>query len=170
MNRQERRKLAQSTAKTQKSKTGEKIDLSKFRAKTNGEVFTPPILAEKMLDKLTPDSFTNRDLTFLDPCFGATAVFPIMLMFRLADGLRDVITDPSARIKHIVENMLYMAEKDEDACNFGQAGIQHYAKLLVRHLSFYDSPVAVSYVRNGYIENYDNIINTFYESIKKKSA
>ena len=116
------------------------------------------------------DSFTNRNLKFFDPCFGATAVFPIMVMFRLADGLRGAIPDPKGRIKHIVENMLYMAEKDPDACDFGQAGIQHYAKLLAQHLSIYDSNLGVNYIRNGYIENYDQIIETFYEQIRRKSA
>ena len=167
MNRQQRRKMVQTTAKTSTSKT---IDLSKLRAKKNGEVFTPPKLAEEMLNKLPNESFTNKDLKFLDPCFGATAVFPIMLMFRLADGLRTAIPNPEERVKHIVEKMLYMSEIDADACAFGSSGIQHYASLLKRHLCLYDFPVAVNYLRNGYIENYQTIIDGFYNELKKKSS
>ena len=170
MNRQQRRKMEQTTAKTAKSNTDKFIDLSKLRAKTNGEIFTPPKLVEEMLDKYPKDNFSKKECKWLDPCCGATAVFPIMIMFRLADGLRNVIPNPKERIKHIVENMLYMVEKDPDACNFGQAGVEHYAHLLELHLSLYDSPIAVNYLRNGYIENYEQIIETFYESMSTKSA
>jgi hypothetical protein len=170
MNRQQRRKMEHTTAKTENGKANKFIDLSELRAKTNGEVFTPPKLVEEMLDKFPKDVFSKKELTWLDPCCGATAVFPIMIMFRLADGLRDVIPDPKERIKHIAENMLYMVENDPDACDFGVAGVEHYVNLLELHLSRYDSPIAVDYLRNGYIENYEGIIETFYESISKKSA
>lgn len=170
MNREQRRIMAKTIAKNANSNSNKSIDLSKLRTKTNSEVFTPPKLADEMLDSLPKESFGNRNLKFLDPCFGATAVFPIMLLFKLADGLREVIPNPSERIRHIVENMLYLVEKDSDACNFGTAGIQHYANLLKKHLCMYDSPVSVNYIRNGYIENYEVMIETFYESMQKKSA
>ena len=170
MNRQQRRKLERTTAKTTKSSTDKFIDLSKLRAKTNGEVFTPPTLVEEMLDQFPKEDFSKKELKWLDPCCGATAVFPIMLMFRLADGLRLAIPNPDERVRHIVEKMIYMCEKDADACAFGEAGMQHYASLLRTHLNYYDNPIAVNYLRKGYIENYEGIIERFYEHLKSKSA
>ncbi len=169
MNREQRRKMAQSQAKSTKGKTDKYIDLSKLRAKANGEVFTPPLLVEEMLD-LLKDDFSNRNLTFFDPCFGATAVFHIMLLFRLADGLRTSIPNPKERIRHIMENMIYGVEKDPDAFEFGAAIMQKYAHILSAFLCLRDAPDTVQSIRGKYIQHYDGIIETFYESIKKKSA
>lgn len=47
--------------------------------KRMGEVFTPPLLAEEMVNTL-PE--LKVDSTILDPCAGATCVFPIMMMFK----------------------------------------------------------------------------------------
>lgn len=35
---------------------------------SNDEVFTPPTLANQILDMLPQELFSNKDTTFLDPC------------------------------------------------------------------------------------------------------
>ena len=60
MNRYERRKAA-SIARKEKAKN---------RVKNFGEVFTPTVLVEEMLDHLPDSVFTDPSKTFLDPCCG----------------------------------------------------------------------------------------------------
>jgi len=77
--------------------------------KENGEVFTPMILVNEMLDKLPKKVWKNKNLKWLDPATGM-GNFPIAVYLRLMEGLKDEIKDEKARKKHIVENMLYMCE------------------------------------------------------------
>ena len=74
-----------------------------------GEVFTPMILVNEMLDKLPKEVWKNKNLKWLDPATGM-GNFPIAVYLRLMDGLKDKIKDVKARKKHILENMLYMSE------------------------------------------------------------
>jgi hypothetical protein len=87
--------------------------------KENGEVFTPMILVNEMLDKLPKDIWKNKNLKWLDPATGM-GNFPIAVYLRLMEGLKDEIKDVKTRKKHILENMLYMCElnkKNVLACN-----------------------------------------------------
>ena len=77
--------------------------------KENGEVFTPMVLVNDMLDKLSIDVWKNKNLKWLDPCSGM-GNFPIAVYLRLMEGLKDEIKDTKERKKHILENMLYMSE------------------------------------------------------------
>ena len=74
-----------------------------------GEVFTPMKLVNEMLDKLPVEVWSNKTLTWLDPCCGM-GNFPIAVYLRLIEGLKDEITDITERKKHILEKMLYMCE------------------------------------------------------------
>jgi hypothetical protein len=74
-----------------------------------GEVFTPLELVEEMLDTLPKEVWTNPSLTFLEPGSGL-GNFSICVFYRLMDGLKTAIPDPAKRERHIIENMLYMAE------------------------------------------------------------
>ena len=47
-----------------------------INTKKSGEVFTPPDLVEEMISKI-PDEGITKDGTILDPCVGATFIFPI---------------------------------------------------------------------------------------------
>jgi len=85
----------------------------------NGEVFTPMILVNEMLDKLPKETWKNKNLKWLDPATGM-GNFPIAVYLRLMEGLKDEITDLKMRKKHILENMLYMCElnkKNVLVCN-----------------------------------------------------
>ncbi len=74
-----------------------------------GEVFTPILLVNEMLDKLPIDVWKNKNLKWLDPASGM-GNFPVAIYLRLMEGLKDTIKDETERKKHILENMLYMCE------------------------------------------------------------
>lgn len=73
---------------------------------SSDEVFTPPRLANQMLDLLPKEVWTNPDLKWLDPgC--KTGVFLREIAKRLMDHLGGAIPDEDARREHIYKNMLY---------------------------------------------------------------
>ena len=73
---------------------------------SNDEVFTPPQLANQMLDMLPQELFSNPNAKFLDPCT-KSGVFLREIAKRLIDGLADKIPDLQKRIDHIMQNQLY---------------------------------------------------------------
>lgn len=95
---------------------------------SNDEVFTPPELANQMLDTLTEAWAESHDgasiwadpnVTFLDP-FTKSGVFLREIVTRLIDGLSDEIEDLQARVDHILTRQV-----------FG-IGITHLTALLAR--------------------------------------
>ena len=83
--------------------------------KEYGEVFTPMILVNEMLDKLPKDIWENKNLKWFDPATGM-GNFPIAVYLRLMDGLKKEISNEKQRKKHILENMLYMSEINKKNC------------------------------------------------------
>lgn len=77
--------------------------------KENGEVFTPMVLVNEMLDNLPINVWKNKNLKWFDPATGM-GNFPIAVYLRLMDGLKNVIPNERERKGHILENMLYMSE------------------------------------------------------------
>lgn len=73
---------------------------------SNDEVFTPPDLANRMLDLLPPELWRNKNARFLDP-FCKSGVFLREIAKRLITGLEDEIPDRQERINHIYRNQLY---------------------------------------------------------------
>jgi len=73
---------------------------------SNDEVFTPPQLANQMLDMLPQELFSNPDAKFLDPCT-KSGVFLREIAKRLIDGLADKIPNLQKRIDHIMHHQLY---------------------------------------------------------------
>ncbi len=73
---------------------------------SNDEVFTPPGLANQMLDSLPSSLWQDKDATFLDPV-SKSGVFLREIARRLMDGLEKHIPDPQKRINHIYQNQLY---------------------------------------------------------------
>ena len=81
-----------------------------------GEVFTPRILIDEMMDKLNeidPSVFKNKELKWLDPANGV-GNFPLIVYGKLMEGLKSSITDEYERSEHILRNMLYMVELQVD--------------------------------------------------------
>lgn len=73
---------------------------------SNDEVFTPPELANKIIDMLPQELFQNPDTTFLDPCC-KSGVFLREIAKRLIKGLEPQIPDLEKRIEHIFSKQLF---------------------------------------------------------------
>ena len=73
---------------------------------SNDEVFTPPELANRVLDLLPKELFTNPKTTFLDP-FTKSGVFLREIVKRLDRGLETQIPDRQERIDHILHNQVF---------------------------------------------------------------
>ena len=73
---------------------------------SNDEVFTPPEVANAMLDLLPQEIFTDLNAKFLDPAC-KSGVFLREIAKRLIDGLKDKIPDLQERIDHIFTKQLY---------------------------------------------------------------
>lgn len=73
---------------------------------SNDEVFTPPEVANAMLDLLPKELFCDPDTTFLDPAC-KSGVFLREIAKRLLVGLEPVIPDLQERIDHIFHKQLF---------------------------------------------------------------
>ncbi len=82
---------------------------------SNDEVFTPPDLANQMLDTLTEawakdhngeNIWENKDVKFLDPCT-KSGVFLREITARLTKGLEREIPNLEKRVDHILSNQIY---------------------------------------------------------------
>lgn len=73
---------------------------------SNDEVFTPPEVANQMLDLLPQELFKNPDTKFLDPAC-KSGVFLREIAKRLLVGLEPQIPDLQDRIDHIFQYQLY---------------------------------------------------------------
>jgi len=73
---------------------------------SNDEVFTPPNLANQILNLLPSDIWSDKNATFLDPV-SKTGVFLREIAKRLMIGLEVQIPDKQERINHIYKNQLY---------------------------------------------------------------
>jgi len=82
---------------------------------SNDEVFTPPELANKMLDSLASawsDAnsgeviWSNPDVKFLDP-FTKSGVFLREIASRLVDGLTDQFPDLNKRVDHVLTKQIF---------------------------------------------------------------
>ena len=73
---------------------------------SNDEVFTPPVIANKMLDLLPQELFSDPNTTFLDPAC-KSGVFLREIAKRLLKGLETQIPDLQERANHIFKKQLY---------------------------------------------------------------
>ena len=73
---------------------------------SSDEVFTPPKIANDMLDLLPPELFTSPHTKFLDPA-SKSGVFLREIVKRLIKGLAEEIPDLQARVDHIMRNQVY---------------------------------------------------------------
>jgi site-specific DNA-methyltransferase (adenine-specific) len=73
---------------------------------SNDEVFTPPDLANQILDLLPQELFQSGDTKFLDPAC-KSGVFLREIAKRLLKGLEPVIPELQQRIGHIFHHQLY---------------------------------------------------------------
>ncbi|MBV6394145.1 MAG: hypothetical protein KPEEDBHJ_03394 [Anaerolineales bacterium] len=73
---------------------------------SNDEVFTPPNIANQMLDLLPAEIWRDKNATFLDPA-AKSGVFLREIAKRLMEGLKDEIPDQQKRIDHIFTKQIF---------------------------------------------------------------
>ena len=73
---------------------------------SNDEVFTPPTLANQVLDMLPQELFCSPDTTFLDPV-SKSGIFLREIVKRLDRGLQLIIPDRLQRIDHIMHHQVF---------------------------------------------------------------
>lgn len=73
---------------------------------SNDEVFTPPEVANAMLDLLPQELFSDPNTTFLDPA-AKSGVFLREIAKRLLKGLEPIYPDLQERTDHIFKHQLY---------------------------------------------------------------
>jgi hypothetical protein len=86
-----------------------RITPRKKQKEEKGEVFTPIEFIEDMLSHLPKTIWTNHNLKWLDPANGI-GNFPVVVFYKLDEGLKAWEPNENKRRKHIIENMLYMLE------------------------------------------------------------
>ena len=99
------------------NKVQETSTYSKEKSDKLGEVFTPPTLINEMLDQLPRDIWEDKTKTWFDPCAGK-GNFPILILKRLFVHLQEHIPNEEERLKHIIENQLFMAEYQKESAEF----------------------------------------------------
>ncbi len=73
---------------------------------SSDEVFTPPKMANEILDLLPPEIWSDRGATFLDP-FCKSGVFLREITKRLDAGLEKAIPNRQKRINHIFQKQVF---------------------------------------------------------------
>ena len=73
---------------------------------SNDEVFTPPKVANQVLDMLPEELWSDPDVKILDP-FTKSGVFLREAAKRFIRGLEDVIPDLQERVDHVMHEQLF---------------------------------------------------------------
>ena len=73
---------------------------------SSDEVFTPPQLANEILNQLPPEIWQDKNARFLDP-FCKSGVFLREITKRLLVGLEKQIPDQQKRLNHILQNQVF---------------------------------------------------------------
>ena len=69
---------------------------------SNDEVFTPPEVANEIIDLLPQELFESPDTTFLDPCC-KSGVFLREIAKRLIEGLKSLVSNKNGRVKNLIK-------------------------------------------------------------------
>ncbi|MBU4087009.1 MAG: Eco57I restriction-modification methylase domain-containing protein [Nanoarchaeota archaeon] len=117
---------------------------------SSDEVFTPPQVANSILDLLPQEVWSNPDLKFLDPAC-KTGIFLRECAKRLMAGLEKAIPDEEKRRGHIFKNMLY------------GIALTNITSLMSRRSLYYSKNATTKYSVIKFDESSGNII---YENIK----
>lgn len=98
--------------KTEYLTTGQPDILEVIANLSNEQVFTPPKVANAILDLLPDEVWSNPSLRWLDPG-SKTGVFLREATRRLMIGLQEEIPDENTRLEHILKNMIFGIATEE---------------------------------------------------------
>lgn len=121
------------------------LSTQKHKKEAYGEIFTPFHLIKEMFDMLPESSFTNPETTWLDPGAG-TGFFTMYLFWKLDIGLAAAIPERSIRHEHIINNMLYMVEIQEDNVLYLRGLFGQDANISHEDFTHYSGPRRFDYV------------------------
>lgn len=77
--------------------------------KIHAEVMTPTFKINEALDMFDPSDWKNPNLKWFGPSAGL-GNFQVVMVQRLMEGLKEWQTDSELRLKHILENQMYISE------------------------------------------------------------
>jgi hypothetical protein len=101
------------TTQTGSTFIAQNLSIREMEKNKYGEVFTPYSYICDLLDELPVSVWSNPALRWLEPAAGI-GNFCIVIYIRLMEGLSTVIDDAMIRHEHIIRNMLFMVEINED--------------------------------------------------------
>lgn len=101
------------TTQTGSTFIAQNLSIREMEKNKYGEVFTPYSYMCDLLDELPVSVWSNPALRWLEPAAGI-GNFCIVIYIRLMEGLSTVIDDAMIRHEHIIRNMLFMVEINED--------------------------------------------------------
>lgn len=115
---------------------------------SNDEVFTPPDVANQMLDLLPQELFLNPETKFLDPAC-KSGIFLREIAKRLLKGLETIIPDLQQRIDHIFQNQLYGIAITELTSLLSRRGVycSKYPNSIYSVTEFHDAEGNIRYKR-----------------------
>lgn len=107
-----------------------KISLGKEQVSKFGAIMTPPWVVDKMLDMLSPETWTDPNVRLCEPSVG-TGNFIAGMLSRLMQGLEGHFPDPVQRYAWIFEHILYAVDIQPDmiqACivRFSLQNLNHH--------------------------------------------
>jgi len=91
------------------------LTVIKERKELYGEVFTPFSLIDKIMSLIPIENFKNKNKKWLDIGAGS-GYFSIFLYFKLFENLKNYFKNENECRKHIINNMIYMVELQENNC------------------------------------------------------
>mgnify|MGYP001179656475 CR=1 FL=1 len=98
-----------------KNEISKLIEYNKNKADEFGEVYTTFDLIYEHVDNIDPELFKNPESTYLDPCAGY-GNYPIILVEKLMEGLKEWEPDEEKRYRHIIEKQIFMIEIQPESC------------------------------------------------------
>jgi hypothetical protein len=124
-----------------------------------GEVFTPIELIEDMLSHLPKSDWSNPDLKWLDPANGI-GNFPVVIFYKLDEGLKEWEPNENKRRKHIIENMIFMMEIQSNNNRIARNIFTSLCKSCTPNIWTIDTLKATNEKIKEYfhVENFDRII------------
>ena len=140
---------------------------------SSDEVFTPPDVANQVLDLLPKEIWSNPDIKILDPCT-KTGIFLRESARRFMEGLEKVIPDEVMRREHIFKNMLF-GISITDLTGLVARRSLYYSKDASSEFSivnFEDPDGNISYKRteHDYVQGRCRVCGSPYENLERGDA
>ena len=137
---------------------------------SSDEVFTPPDVANQVLDLLPEDLWSNPDIKILDPCC-KTGIFLREAARRFMKGLEGKIPDEEKRREHIFKNMLYGIAITQLTALVSRRSL-YYTKEADNEFSVveFDNPdgnIAYKRMEHDYVQGRCRICGSPYENLER---